>query len=79
MTNLTKNVRRTVTTKSGRELIVTFSPEGIYTREKGRRKQMGPVPWGWVDTQAAKLVADAALADKKRRPRASRGLLGRGI
>lgn len=75
MTRLAKEVRREIES-SGQALIVSLTPEGLMLREKGRRKSFGPLPYGWLYLQAAKLEADSLRAQRRhRRARAKRGLL----
>lgn len=56
-------VRRRVLTTSGKALVATMMPEGIYMREK-RKRTAYLVPWGHVFVQGAKLAADRRRADR---------------
>lgn len=59
-------------------LVVTLAPEGIYTREVGRRTTYGPLALGKLHLMLARMHADARLAEKRaarRRPRVRRGAL----
>lgn len=57
MTHLTKSVRREAHTSYG-PIIITLAPEGIYTREKGRRTTYGPIALGKIHTLGAQMKAD---------------------
>ena len=72
MTSLTKKVRREAQGSSYGPIIVTLAPEGIYTREKGRRTQYGPITFSHIHTMGAQLRAneikkERAKARKERR------------
>lgn len=56
-------VRRRVLSTSGKALVATMMPEGIYMREK-RKRTAYLVPWGHVFVQGAKLAADRRRADR---------------
>lgn len=65
MTRLGMNtVKREVETAGGLTLVVTFTPAGITTREKGRRMTYGPVPYGHVHLDGARMKADEAKREK---------------
>ncbi len=57
MTHLRKNVARETNAGSYGPIIVTLSPEGIYTREKGRRTSYGPVSFSHIHTLGATMRA----------------------
>jgi hypothetical protein len=72
MTRLDKKVRREANGGSYGPIIITLAPEGIYTREKGRRTTYGPISLSSIHTQGARLRAvqvakDRAAARKARR------------
>ena len=54
MTSLTKKVRREAQGGSYGPIIVTLAPEGIYTREKGRRTTYGPITFSAIHTLGAR-------------------------
>ena len=64
MTHLYKKVAREAQAGSYGQVIVTLAPEGIYTREKGRRTTYGPITFAHIHTMGAQL---RALAVKKER------------
>lgn len=73
-TKLTGALSREITIDQGvlrGEWIITATGYGITVRQKGRRAPWGPVSWGAVVFQAAKLEA----AGKPIRRRATRNLL----
>lgn len=57
MTSLTKQVRREAQGGSYGPIIVTLAPEGIYTRENGRRTSYGPIPFSRIHTLGADMRA----------------------
>ena len=57
MTRLSKQVRREAQGGSYGPIIVTLAPEGIYTREKGRRTTYGPIAFSHIHTLGASLRA----------------------
>ena len=72
MTSLTKKVRREAQGGSYGPIIVTLAPEGIYTREKGRRTQYGPITFSRIhtlgaDMRALEIKREKAKARKERR------------
>lgn len=74
MTKL-KVVRRTVDIGGRRALVVTMDDNGgkplLWFREKGRRTSYA-LPLAWCYARAAKLAAEALLAERKARRRAER-------
>lgn len=73
-TTLTKELRRALPREG---LVVKFTPEGIYTREAGKRTWWGPTPWGKVHWSCQKVQIDQAVAEKKtRRRRTTRAKVG---
>jgi hypothetical protein len=66
MTSLTKKVRREAHGGSYGPIIVTLAPEGIYTREKGRRTTYGPITFAHIHTEGARLRAVAAKLERAR-------------
>jgi hypothetical protein len=59
---------------------VTLEREGLYIRERGRRRTYGPLPYGVLLLQAARDYADSVRAARKRGPRmVSRGHLSLGV
>ena len=72
MTRCNKPVSRLVGGGASSEwLVVTLAPEGLYLREKWRRTQYGPLPYGSLYTQAACIQAgvDPATVKPRRRRR----------
>jgi hypothetical protein len=72
MTSLEKKVRRETNAGSYGRIIVTLAPEGIYTREKGRRTTYGPIAFSSIHTLGAHMRAvqvkkDRTAARKARR------------
>jgi len=57
MTHLSRRVRREAQAGSYGPVIVTLAPEGIYTREKGRRTTYGPIAFSHIHTLGATLRA----------------------
>jgi hypothetical protein len=68
MTTLTKAVRRTLL---DRDVVVEMTPQGIRMREKRRRSWYGPISWGRLFVQLARLEADAKIAARKAARRAT--------
>lgn len=65
-TRLSKPVRREITVPRHGELIVTVSIEGIYYREKGRRRAF-LLPHGVGFQRAVAMQVEAERAEKKAR------------
>ena len=57
MTHLYKKVAREAQAGSYGQVIVTLAPEGIYTREKGRRTTYGPITFSHIHTLGAHIRA----------------------
>lgn len=76
MTHIDKSsVAREVSSSFG-AVIIRITPEGAYYREKGRRKEYGPVSWDFQFRRAVDLTVQRAADAKPRRKRSvSRGLL----
>lgn len=72
MTPLTKSVTRVVLTSDGDTLVVTCAREGLYIREKGRRTEYGPLTYGHLLLDGARLKAQQAAAERKRHRAARR-------
>jgi hypothetical protein len=73
---ITKPVSRVVTGK----LVVTLTREGVYLRERGRRRAYGPIPYGILFLQAAREYADGVRAARRKKPRrVRRGHLTVGV
>ena len=70
-----KTVKREVETASGTTLVVSFTPAGVTTREKGRRTVYGPIPYGKLHLLGAQMKADEHYwrAAKKKLRRELRG------
>ena len=64
MTRLYKKVARETQAGSYGSVIVTLAPEGIYTREKGRRTTYGPVSFSYLHTLGATLRAAAVKKER---------------
>jgi len=62
-------VKREVSSDRTVELIVSLTPAGITTREKGRRTVYGPVPYGHLHLIGARMRADEIRRERKRRRR----------
>lgn len=67
MTELKKRVRREAQGGSFGPIIVTLAPEGIYTREKGKRTTYGPISFAHIHLEGARA---AAIEKKKQRTKA---------
>ncbi len=63
-TQLTKPISRLVATSAGRELIVTLTQAGITFREKGRRLEIGPIPYGPLYVESVWKVSNPRPAKK---------------
>ena len=77
MTDLTKAVSRVVDV-NGKQYVATFAQAGVSLREKGKRKEYGPVAWSLIllkGEQAAALAIVEERTTKRRAKRVSRGLL----
>lgn len=61
-TRLTKAVAREVHDPRHGLLVITYAPEGVYCRYKGRRTLYGPVTYGKILLEGARL---RALADRQ--------------
>lgn len=72
MTNLTKPVRRKVSTTHGQPLVVALTPEGIWLREP-RRRTAFLLPYGAAFIQAVRLHVDAERRAKKAARAAKKG------
>jgi hypothetical protein len=57
VTSLTKKVRREAQGGSFGPIIVTLAPEGIYTREKGKRTTYGPISFAHIHMEGARIRA----------------------
>lgn len=64
MTHLSKRVARETNAGSYGAIIVTLAPEGIYTREKGRRTSYGPIAFSSIHTLGANMRAAAIRKDR---------------
>ena len=64
MTHLSKRVRRETNAGSYGPVIVTLAPEGIYTREKGRRTTYGPIAFSHIHTLGATMRAQQVKKDR---------------
>lgn len=67
-TRLQRPVKRVVPTRRDGELVITLTSEGVMVRQKGRRTSYGPIPYG-------KLLLDGArmyIAAEKQRKAAAR-------
>lgn len=80
-TRLTKAVSREATTVKYGNLIITLTPAGLTTREKGRRTVYGTIPYDHLHERGAILKAKSNLAEKqaKRKVRRSNLRLKVGI
>lgn len=67
---MTTELRQPLTRKVG-GLVITLTPEGVYTREVGSRTTFGPLPLAWIHQRAALAAAES----RKPRRKVSRGLL----
>jgi len=59
------SARATVRGLDGEALVVTMTSEGVYVRERGRRTQYGPVPYGRLYLEAARITAARRDAEKR--------------
>lgn len=62
---LTRPVARIVADR----MVITLTREGIYLRERGRRRDYGPLPYGLLLLQAAREYAEGVRAAKRRKSR----------
>lgn len=73
LTTLRKPVARVVESRaliqglSGERLVVILSPEGIYMRQVGTPGKLGPMPYGTLMLQCARLTLENGRATRKRR------------
>ncbi len=65
-------VKREVVTDRGEKLIVSFTPAGVTTREKGRRTMYGPIPYGHLHLIGARMRAEEIRRERKQRRKARR-------
>lgn len=63
MTEITKTVRRKVTSLRGQPLVVAIAPEGIWLREPRRRRAF-LLPYGVAFQYAVRLTIDAERREK---------------
>lgn len=73
MTNLTRNVKRKVTTTSHTPLVVTLAPEGIWLREP-RRRVAYLMPYGQAFVDAVRLHVAAERRRKAAEKKARRAV-----
>jgi hypothetical protein len=73
MTDLTRVVRRKVSTLRGQPLVIALSPDGIWLREP-RRRTAFLLPYGVAFLQAVRLHVDAERRAKKAARAARRGV-----
>jgi hypothetical protein len=79
-TKISKPVRREAFAPKWGNLIITMDAAGISIREKGRRTTYGPVPFGVIMMQGAKMKAVEAAREKAARKAERKALRGpRGI
>ena len=71
-----KTVKREVETASGTTLVVSFTPAGVTTREKGRRTVYGPIPYGKLHLLGAQMKADEAKRERAAKKKLRRELRG---
>ncbi|HEX5437163.1 MAG TPA: hypothetical protein VFW98_08385 [Gemmatimonadaceae bacterium] len=76
MTAMSKPVSREVII-DGRVYVATFAHAGVTLREKGKRTTYGPVSWGRILLDGARMMADEAIQERHARRKVSRGLLRR--
>jgi len=76
-TALTKPVSRVVSTRDGLDLVITLTQLGVLVREKGRRTEYGPLPYGSLRLRAAEITAQVTMSAPKvrKRKRMVRGAL----
>jgi hypothetical protein len=72
VTTLQRKVRREAQGGSYGPIIVTLAPEGIYTREKGRRTTYGPIAFSHIHTlgammRVAQIKKERVMARKAKR------------
>ena len=75
-TRLSKPVVRVVPTRRDGDLVITLTAEGIMVREKGRRTTYGPISYGKVLLDGARMhVAEQKRlkAERRKAARAGRG------
>lgn len=81
---MTKALRRLVNGGQWGPLTVVLAPEGVYLKERRRRKLLGPVSWGAIFQRAGEIEArriraerEAARAAAGKPPRTARTKRGR--
>lgn len=72
-TRLTKPVKRVAYAPKWGDLVVTIAHEGVTIREKGRRTSYGPVPWGKVLLEGARMKEAERRAERAARRKGKRG------
>lgn len=78
LTPLTRPITRKVATTHYGAVVVRLTPEGLTCRQRGRRTEFGPLPFGWLYQRAVQMTVDARREKGSKRPRARRGKLSRG-
>lgn len=62
---MTKALRRLVNGGQWGPLTVVLAPEGVYLKERRRRKLMGPVGWGVIFQKAGQIEAERIRAERE--------------
>lgn len=57
-------VRREVQATTSERLIVSLTPSGITTREKGRRTEYGPIPYAHLHLIGARMRAADVMKER---------------
>lgn len=63
-TKLTKPVTRVVSTRRDGDLVITLVDAGVLVREKGRRTTYGPIPYGKLLIDGARMFIEAQKREK---------------
>ncbi len=74
-TKLTRNVTRIVPTRRDGDLVITLTSEGLMVREKGRRISYGPIAYGKLLLDGARMHIEAikrAKAEARKAKRSAR-------
>jgi hypothetical protein len=69
-------VTRVVPTRRDGDLVITLTAEGVTVREHGRRRTYGPIPYGKLLLDGARMYVEAekrAKAEARKARRAARG------
>ena len=71
-TRLTKPVKRVVPSRTHGALVLTLTVEGVMVREQGRRLTYGPIPYGKLLQDGARMYIEAEKRRKAELKKARR-------